>query len=242
VRSVGPGELAGRAGDGDPTNLHRVIPAEGGETALDPGSLSVYVVTSSGLVPGRGHLEVATAAIAGGATAVQLRAPEVTDEELVPLARELEARCASAGVLFVVNDRVNVAGAVGAGAHVGQDDDPAAARSVLGAGAVLGVSVASPEQAAVAEHAGADYLGVTVWATPTKPEAHPVGVDGIRAIARATRLPVVGIGGIDATNAGAVIAAGASGVAVVSAVGAAADPEAATRRLVDAVKAARVTR
>jgi thiamine-phosphate pyrophosphorylase len=202
--------------------------------------LSVYVVTSSGSVPGRGHAEVARAAIEGGATAIQLRAPEIEDDELAPIAAEIAARCAASRVLFVVNDRVDVAAATGAGAHVGQGDEPARARERLSADAVLGVSVATPEEAAAAEAAGADYLGLTVWATDTKPDAEPQGLDGLGAVARATALPVVGIGGVDARNAAWVIEAGACGIAVVSAVGAARDPVAATRQLVQAVRSARM--
>lgn len=203
---------------------------------LDPRSLGVYVVTSAGLVPRRTHLDVALAAIDGGAGAVQLRAPELPDAELRSLAAELAERCATAGVLFVVNDRVDVAAEIGAGAHVGQDDDPLGARGRLGSDAVLGVSVETPAEALAARAAGADYLGVTVWATATKPEAKPRGLDGIREVVAATDVPVVGIGGIDAGRVAEVVGAGASGIAVVSAVGAADDPVQATRRLVEAVR------
>jgi thiamine-phosphate pyrophosphorylase len=202
---------------------------------MDPRSLRVYVLTSSGSVPGRGHADVASAAVAGGATAVQLRAPELDDARLCDLADEIAARCRVAGVLFVVNDRPAVSARVGAGVHVGQDDDPASARDTMGADAVLGVSVSTPDEAVAAERDGADYLGVTVWATPTKPEAAPRGLDGLRAVVAATSLPVVGIGGIHAGNAAEVLDAGAAGVCVISAVGAAPDPERATRELVDAV-------
>jgi thiamine-phosphate pyrophosphorylase len=202
---------------------------------VDPRWLRVYVLTSKGFVSGRSHRDVAEAALAGGATAVQLRAPELTDERLEPLASELADRCRAAGALFVVNDRVRVAATVGAGAHVGQADDPGAARQILDQAAVLGVSVSTTDEARAAEIAGADYLGVTVWATPTKPEAEPRGLDGLRTIARTTSLPVVGIGGIHAGNAAEVLDAGAAGVCVVSAVGAAPDPVRATEALVEAV-------
>jgi thiamine-phosphate diphosphorylase len=205
--------------------------------ALDRRSLRLYVVTSRGFVPGREHADVALAAIEGGATAVQLRAPELAHRELLALAQELSARCRDAGVLFVVNDRVDVAAAVGAGAHVGQRDDPHAARTLLGPALPLGISVATVEAALEARADGADYLGVTVFSTPTKPEAEGRGIHGLRAVVDATSLPVVAIGGIDATNAREVLDAGASGVAVVSAVGAAADPVAATRELADVVNA-----
>ncbi len=198
--------------------------------------LRVYVITSSGLAPGRGHVEVALAAIEGGASAVQLRAPELSDDELLPLATELASACRKAGVLFVVNDRLEIAVRSGAdGVHLGQGDDPGGARERLGPGRVLGISVRTPSQAHAAERTGADYLGVTVWATPTKPEAVAVGLDGLRAVVAATRLPVVGVGGITAANARRVLDAGAAGVAVVSSVGAAPDPVAATRELVAAV-------
>ena len=203
---------------------------------LDPRSLGVYIVTSSDLVPGRGHRDVAMAAIAGGATAVQLRAKELEDEDLLPLAEELSARCRAAGVLFVVNDRVDVALASGAGGvHVGQADELDHVRDRVGPGVVLGVSVHDAEQARSAEAAGADYLGVTVWPTSTKPDATPYGLDGVRAVVAATSLPVVGIGGIGPANAAEVLAAGAAGVAVISAVGAAEDPVAATRVLAEVV-------
>jgi thiamine-phosphate diphosphorylase len=198
---------------------------------VKPQRLSLYVVTSSGFLPGREHREVALAAIEGGATAIQLRAPELMDSSLLPLARELADACRAADVLFVVNDRIEIAAEAGAGAHVGQSDDPSRAREALEPDSVLGISVATPEEARAAETAGADYLGVTVWATPTKADAVPRGIDGLRAVVDATSLPVVGIGGINPGNAGEVLEAGAAGVAVVSAVGAAPDMVRATRRL-----------
>jgi thiamine-phosphate pyrophosphorylase len=203
---------------------------------LDPRSLGVYVLTSSGLVPERGHRDVAIAAVAGGATAVQLRAKELDDAELLPLAEELSSRCRAAGVLFVVNDRVDVALESGAdGLHVGQADELEHVRERVGPEVVLGISVRDARQAHAAELAGADYLGVTVWSTPTKPEAIPRGVEGVREVVAATALPVVGIGGIEAANAAEVLAAGAAGVAVISAVGAAEDPVGATRLFAEVV-------
>jgi len=203
---------------------------------LDPRSLGVYVVTSSGAVTGRGHREVALAAIEGGATALQLRGKDLGDAELRPLAEELAVRCRDAGVLFIVNDRVEVALAAGAaGVHVGQADDLERVRDRIGSDVVLGISVEDAEQAAMAEGAGADYLGVTVWSTPTKPDALPRGLDGLREVAGATSLPVVGIGGITPSNAAEVLGAGAAGVAVVSAIGAADDPISATRVLAEVV-------
>lgn len=199
-------------------------------------SLGVYVLTSSGYVAGRGHLEVALAAVEGGANAVQLRAPELADLELFPLASEIAPACREAGVLFVLNDRIEVALGSGAdGVHLGQDDLEGDPRERLGPEPLLGISVETPEQASAAEAAGADYVAVTVWATPTKPEARPRGLEGLREVVAATSLPVVGIGGIHVGNATDVLDAGAEGVAVISAVGAMPDPVAATRELVDVV-------
>lgn len=200
-------------------------------------SLGVYVITSSGLVEDRGHREVALAAIEGGADAVQLRAPELADDVLLPLAEDLAAACRRAAVLFLVNDRLRVAVSSHAdGVHLGQDDELEGARDRLGAGRVLGISVSNPGEARAAARAGADYVGVTVWSTSTKPEARPQGVGGLRRVVAATSLPVVGVGGIHAGNAAGVIGAGAAGVAVISAVGAAPDPVAATRDLVRVVR------
>lgn len=202
-------------------------------------TLAVYVVTSDGLVPGRGHVDVAGAAMEGGAGAVQLRAPELKDrpEELLSLAKEVAVLRGERGVLFIVNDLVDVAVESGAdGVHLGQGDEVGGARDRLGPDRVLGLSVEGPEQAREGERMGADYLAATVYGTRTKPEARPIGLEGLRAIVAATSLPVVGIGGIDASNAQEVLVAGAAGVAVVSAVGAAEDPVEATDELVRVVR------
>jgi thiamine-phosphate pyrophosphorylase len=207
---------------------------------LDPEALGVYVVTSGSGRGGRGHRDIVSAAIDGGATAIQLRAPELSDEELEPVARAVAASCRPAGLLSVVNDRPEIAIATGFdGLHVGQDADVAEARSLLGDLLVLGVSVDDEAQAIVAEASGADYLGLTVWPTATKPEARAHGLEGLGRVVASTSLPVVGIGGIGPGNAADVIRGGAAGVAVVSAVAAADDPVSATRRLRTVVDAAR---
>lgn len=199
---------------------------------LDARRLALTVITSEGLAPSRLHGDVATAAMTGGATALQLRAPHLSDDRLLPIAVQLARSCRVVGVLFIVNDRLEVARAVHAdGVHLGQADDPATARARLGADRILGVSVGTVEEADAARRFGADYVGVTVWPTRTKPEAVGIGLEGVRAIADATSLPVVGIGGITAANARLVIEAGAIGVAVIAAVAGAPDPFAATQRL-----------
>jgi thiamine-phosphate pyrophosphorylase len=208
------------------------MPAEGAMARLEPRALDLYVVTTGTLVSGRAHGEIATAAVEGGATAVQLRAPELSDDRLLPLAAVLARTCGEAGVLFLVNDRIEVAiRCDAAGAHVGQDENLEEARGRLGPERILGVSVGDGDEAKAAEAAGADYLGVTVWETATKPEAVPIGLDGVRAVSDATALPVVGIGGIDIANARDVLAAGASGIAVIGAVATADDPTVAVREL-----------
>ena len=162
---------------------------------------------------------------------------------IVETAREIGRRCREAGVALIVNDRVDVALASEAdGVHVGQDDLPAeAARRLLGAGPLLGVSAATVEEAGAAARDRADYLGVgAVYATATKADAGAaVGLARIREVAASCHLPVVGIGGITLDNAAAVIGAGAAGVAVITAVTMAEDMVEATRRLREEVDRAR---
>jgi thiamine-phosphate pyrophosphorylase len=197
-------------------------------------ALRLYVVTGA-VVPGRTHGDVARAAVAGGATAVQLRAPDLDDDRLLAVARDVARLCRLGGVMFMVNNRIDVALTVDAGVHLGQSDDLASARSRLGENKVLGMSVDDADEARAAEAAGADYLGVTVWPSSSKPAARPQGLGGLGGVVRATRLPVVGIGGVGISNVAEVFGAGASGVAVISAVAAAPDPLAAVRELRAAV-------
>jgi thiamine-phosphate pyrophosphorylase len=205
---------------------------------VEPRALDLSVITTGTLASGRAHGEIAAAAVEGGATAVQLRAPELDDDALRPLAEALARMCDDGGVLFFVNDRVDVAVRSGAsGAHVGQGDDPAGARTRLGSERILGVSVGGPDEARLAELAGADYLGVTVWETSMKRDAVPIGLDGLRNVVAVTSLPVVGVGGIDAGNARQVLDAGAAGIAVVGAVATAPDPSEAVADLRAVVEA-----
>jgi thiamine-phosphate pyrophosphorylase len=196
---------------------------------------SVYIVTDQQAAGERALPEIVRAAIQGGATAVQLRAKVATTREMVALGQALLAITRPASIPLIVNDRLDVALAIEAdGAHVGQDDLPAAmARQILGPERILGVSAETVAQAQQAERDGANYLGVgDVFGTPSKPDAgSPIGIDGLAATVRAVALPVVAIGGITLDNAPAVIAVGAVGVAVISAVVGAADPAAAARQL-----------
>ncbi|HEX3266443.1 MAG TPA: thiamine phosphate synthase [Gaiellaceae bacterium] len=158
-------------------------------------------------------LETARKAVAGGATVVQLRVKAPT-EQIVEAGRGFR----DLPVTLVVNDDVEAALQLGAdGVHLGRDDD--GAERALGAGLLLGTSAASVVEAREGEARGAAYIGAgPIWTTPTKPDADsPIGLDGLRAICQSVAIPVVAIGGVDATNAGACIEAGAAGVAVVRA-------------------------
>lgn len=207
--------------------------------------LRLYVLTDEGLSRGRPTDQVVAEAIAGGATAIQLRGKDWGGRRLVEVGHRLRALTREAGVLFFVNDRLDVALAVGAdGVHLGQDDLPLAeARRIAGPDFLIGISVEDEAQALAAEAGGADYLGAgTVYPTGSKADAgEPIGLDGLARIARRVRIPVVAIGGIHAGNAPDVMRAGAAGVAVISAVVAAPDVRAAARALRGAVDSARPT-
>jgi thiamine-phosphate pyrophosphorylase len=203
---------------------------------------SLYVVLDRAASRGRQLEEILCAAVAGGCRMVQLREKEWPSGRLLPLATRLRDQSRQAGVTFIVNDRVDLAVAVDAdGVHLGQDDLPApVARSLLRPGMLLGVSTHSMEQAQAAQAAGADYVAVgSMFATATKPDFELVGPSLIRALRPQIRVPLVGIGGITPDNVSEVIAAGADGVAVISAVCGAADPTAASRRFVERIEAAR---
>jgi thiamine-phosphate diphosphorylase len=213
---------------------------------VNPERLSLYLVTDPELAGTRGVLEVCRRALRAGVRLIQLRDKRARDEELVAQARALRELCREHGAWLLVNDRVDIAAAAGAdGVHLGQDDaPPEEARRKLGSSAIVGVSVRTPEEARRAEQAGADYIAANlVYPTATKTDLPgPIGLEGVRALRRASRLPLVAIGGINAGNASEVVAAGADGVAVVSAVMAAADPAAACRELLDAVAKGRCRR
>ncbi|HEY7768652.1 thiamine phosphate synthase [Longimicrobium sp.] len=199
--------------------------------------LRLIVVTDADC-GGRDLVDVVRAALRGGAPAIQLRMKGAAARDMVEMAHALLAETRPAGALLFVNDRVDVAVIAGAdGAHVGQDDLPVgAARRVSPPGFLLGVSAESVELALQAEAEGADYVGVgSVYATGSKADAgEPIGLGRIAEVAAAVNIPVVGIGGIAIGNARAVVESGAAGVAVISAVMRADDPESATRELLRA--------
>ncbi|MFC7202139.1 thiamine phosphate synthase [Haloferax namakaokahaiae] len=209
-------------------------------------TLNTYLVTQSDLSGERPTVEVVEAALRGGIDVIQLREKHASARTRYELGQTIRELTADEDVLFVVNDRVDIAVAVDAdGVHLGDDDLPIhVAREQLPADALVGRSVSTVAGAKEAEDAGADYLGVgAVFATDskdTKAEQSEIGLDRVREIAETVSIPIVGIGGITPDNAADVVAAGADGVAVISAITAAEDPTDATRRLATAVSQGRV--
>ena len=203
---------------------------------------SVYLVTDPRLPPGRSLEEIVAASIRGGADVVQYREKQTDTRSMIKTAKTLCDLCHRMGAYFLVNDRVDVALAVDAdGVHLGQDDMPVGiARKLLGATKLIGITVHNVEELKEAEKEGAEYFSVApVFATPTKPDhQHPLGLKGVEALALQTQKPLVAIGGINRSNAAAVIRSGAAGVCVVSAIISAADPELATSELYGLVRTA----
>jgi thiamine-phosphate pyrophosphorylase len=188
---------------------------------------------------GRDALGVADRALRAGAPVIQLRVKGHTDRELYDLGVRLVAACAASGATCIVNDRVDIALAIGAqGTHLGADDlSVAAVRRVAGPAHLIGGTAREPRQAATLVDEGADYLGVgPAFATATKDGLPaPIGPAGIEAVARAVPVPVIAIGGITVDRIAPLLAAGAYGVAVVGAVSDADDPAGATRDLLAAL-------
>ncbi len=162
--------------------------------------------------------ETAQGAIDGGATVIQLRLKGATTEDLIDQGAPYRLLCVQEGVTFLVNDDVQAALALLAdGVHLGRDDE--GMELAIEAGMLIGRSATTPQEANQAEEDGATYIGAgPVWETPSKPDAGPpIGLDGLKEISDAVRIPVIAIGGIDETNAGECIDAGAFGVAVIRA-------------------------
>jgi len=203
---------------------------------ISPARWRLYVITDERVSRGRSHLQVAEAAIRGGADVLQLRDKESSSGRLFQVAMQLRRLTREAKVPLIVNDRLDIALAADAdGIHVGQADLPASvARGIMGPGRILGVSAETVAEAMAAQEDGADYLGVgpVFEARGTKPDAgRPLGLGLIAEIRRHCRLPIVAIGGINAENARKVRDAGADAAAVISAVASADDIAQAARRL-----------
>ena len=206
---------------------------------------TLYLVTDRGLSLGRATVNIVRAAVAGGVTCVQLREKHCSTRAFIEEARALKTLldALETKIPLIINDRLDVALAIGAdGVHLGQTDMPIAdARRLVGATMIIGISAESVADAIRAEAAGADYIGISpVFTTPTKQDtALPLGLEGVRQIRAAVRLPLVAIGGIQQENAHAVIRAGADGVAVVSAIVSAACPRKAASALKQQIQSAR---
>jgi len=185
-------------------------------------------------------VELARMALKGGSGMVQLRRKTASGRELYEWAVRIQELCREWQALFIINDRLDIAMAMHAdGVHLGQQDLPApAARALLGPDAIIGVSVSCTAEAVKAAEDGATYIGVGhIFPTfsKDKPSA-PLGTAAIRPIALTAQLPVIAIGGIEQSNAAEVIRAGASGIAVISAVSGSDDPVAAARELVKRIR------
>jgi thiamine-phosphate diphosphorylase len=207
---------------------------------VNPVDLRLYGIIDPERTGGRDLVDLARAAVAGDCTLLQYRDKRAGGRGLVERARALKRALDGSGVPLLVNDRVDVALAAGAdGVHLGQEDlHPRDARRLLGPGLIIGITIKTPTQADELYRLPVDYACIGgVFATDSKdtPEP-PIGLDGLGRIAFRVRLaspglPVGAIAGIDADNAASVIGAGADGVAVISAIFAAADPEARASEL-----------
>jgi thiamine-phosphate pyrophosphorylase len=204
---------------------------------------SLYLVTDRGLARGKSTLDIVKAAVSGGVTCVQLREKHCSTREFIEQALAIKNFLEARQVPLIINDRLDVALAVAAdGVHLGQNDMPlVTARKITGPSMLIGISAESVQDAVAAETGGADYLGVSpVYATPTKTDtAPPLGLEGLREIRQRVKIPLVGIGGLNKSNAAEAIRNGADGVAVVSAIVSADDPGTAAMNLKQLIDEAR---
>ena len=196
---------------------------------------SLYLVTDRSLSKGRSTAEIVAAAVAGGVSCIQLREKSCGTREFLNEALALQPLLKSRNIPLIINDRLDIALAIEAdGVHLGQSDMPIGmARKIAGDSLIIGISAESVDDALRAEQEGADYIGISpVFSTPTKTDiAPPLGLEGVRQIRALVDIPLVGIGGINSDNAESVLAAGADGIAVVSAIVSAADPAGAAKKL-----------
>ncbi len=202
-------------------------------------ALRLYVIPDRKIGSPLSLVEQARLAIEGGATAIQLRDKEADGGELLEIARAMAALCRESKVLFIVNDRLDVALLSGAdGVHVGQSDLPAdEVRRQAPRPFIVGASAHTPEEAQKAEADGVDYLGVgAVFGTGSKDDAKVIGLDGVRAVATVARVPLVAIGGITIENLPDVMRCGMDGVSVISAA-VRGDVRERTKKLLGALKA-----
>jgi thiamine-phosphate pyrophosphorylase len=204
-----------------------------------PVDYSLYLVTDGSLSLGRSNLDVIRAAVAGGVTLVQFRGKDLNTRRYCEEGAAIRDFLSAAGIPLIINDLIDVALALEAdGVHLGRDDMPIAiARKLLGPEKIVGVSVFTLEEAKAAEAEGADYLGLSpIFVTSTKPElTRAIGIEGIPPIREAVRIPLVGIGSMNRSTACDAVRAGLDGVAVISAIVAEPDVEAAARAIKEEV-------
>jgi thiamine-phosphate pyrophosphorylase len=182
----------------------------------------LYVITDEGIAHGLNHVEIARRVAEGGADVIQLRDKARTSKDILSIALQIREITCSAGIRFIVNDRLDLARAADAdGVHLGQEDLPVPfARRVAGKGFIIGTSVRTVQEALMAESEGADYVALSpIFDTPTKSDAGPgKGLEVLKEIKSAVSIPVIAIGGIGKGNVRQVMEAGADGVALISAV------------------------
>ncbi len=204
---------------------------------------SLCFIADSQASAGRDVLWLIEEAVAGGATIVQLRGKTWTGRDFLRIAVKAGKILRPKGIPLIINDRADIALACRAeGVHLGQDDLPVReARKILGQDRLIGISVNTPEEARKAEEAGADYAGVgPVFATLSKPDLKPLlGLEGLRRIRAETRLPILAIGGITLANLAEVMAAGANGAAVISAIVSAASPRNLSTKFIETIRKVR---
>ncbi|NHI90960.1 MAG: thiamine phosphate synthase [Candidatus Lokiarchaeota archaeon] len=202
--------------------------------------VKLYLVTDRGLAGNRDFEEIILKSIEGGVTIVQLREKKMDAKEFLINASHLKKKLDALDIPLIINDRVDIAFASNAsGVHLGQSDLPIKhARKILGENKIIGVSISTVAEALKAEKESADYIAISpIFDTPTKTDTDPaVGLDGIAAIKDSIQIPIVGIGGINKTNARSVIKAGCDGIAVVSAIIAAVNPKDAAFELNNEIK------
>jgi thiamine-phosphate pyrophosphorylase len=196
----------------------------------------LYAVIDTQFLKDRGHVELASEVIEGGARVIQLRDKTTPKKELLPIAHKLKSLCAENNILFIVNDYLDIALAADAdGLHLGQEDLPIpVARQLLPIDKIIGCSVTTVDQAIAAQSEGADYIAAgSIYPTKSKEAAEVIGIERLHLIKSEVRLPLVTIGGITQDNVSEVMAAGANSVAVISAILEAESPKEAARQIVD---------
>lgn len=205
--------------------------------------LSLYLVLDPVLCTGIGMVETARAAVAGGATIVQLRDKHTSTASMIETGLVLKQALAGIGARLIINDDIEAAIAIGAdGLHIGQDDmDALTARRLIGPDMILGLSVETEALAAAIDPDLVDYAGIgPVFATPTKPDhKQPIGFAGLARMIDLCPVPSVAIGGLKAVHAADALLAGADGIAVVSAICGTPDPQAAAAKIAKAINEAR---